>query len=99
LITDDALRSLVLSQRALGTNQVMVIQHTGCGLLNLPEEDIKRDMERELGTAPDFPFGAFSDLHESVRAAVARVESSPFLTGAVAGFVYDVTTGKLHAVE
>ncbi len=77
----------------------MVIQHTGCGLLNLPEEDIKRDMERDLGAAPEFSFGGFSDLQESVRAAVGRVKNSPLLTDAAAGFVYDVTTGQLQAVE
>lgn len=75
LVTEDALRSLVLSQRVLGTTQVIVIQHTGCGLLDLPEEEIKRDMERDLGAAPDFSFGGFSDLHEE-RARCGRQDQN-----------------------
>ncbi len=98
LITEDATRSLLLSQRVLSTEQVLVIQHTECGMLNLPEEELKREVEREFGMRPDFDLGAISNLNESVRSAVAAIEATPFLSNAVRGFVYDVKTGRLHEV-
>lgn len=96
LATDDAIRSLVLSQRVLSTQEVIVIQHTDCGMLNLPEEELKRDIEREVGSAPAIPFGSFTDLHESVRNAVRTIKNTPFLGGVVRGLVYDVSTGRLQ---
>ena len=98
LVTEDAVRSLLLSQKVLATREVLVIQHTGCGMLNLPEQEIKRELERELGAAPEFELGAFTDLHDSVRRAVATIKQTPFLHDSVRGFVYDVTTGGLQEV-
>jgi carbonic anhydrase len=98
LVTDDAIRSLLLSQRVLSTEEVLIIQHTGCGMLNLPEEQIKRDLEREFASPPSFELGGFTDLHDSVRAAVTTIKDTPFLRGAVRGFLYDVTNGRLHEV-
>lgn len=98
LATEDAIRSLLLSQRVLETKEVVVIQHVGCGMLDLPEDDIKRGLERDFGVTPEFELGGFSDLTESVRSAIATIKASPFLGDSVRGFVYDVTTGRLVEV-
>ena len=98
LVTDDVIRSLVLSQRVLGTEEVIVMQHTGCGMLDLPEDDIAGELERETGKRPDFSFGAFSDLHASVREGVEALVANAFLKDSVRGFVYDVDTGRLSEV-
>lgn len=98
LATDDAIRSLVVSQRMLSTELVLVVQHTRCGMLDLPEEEIKREIERESGVSVEFELGAFTDLHQSVRSAVITIQDSPFLGGFVRGFVYDVATGRLQEV-
>lgn len=99
-VTDDAIRSLLISQRLLGTTEVMVIHHTDCGMTSFSEADVKRDVEAETGLRPPFALEAFADLDADVRQSVARVEASPFLphTDAVRGFVYDVGTGLLREV-
>jgi carbonic anhydrase len=99
LVTEDAIRSLLLSQRVLSTEEVMVIQHTGCGMLNLAEDELKREIRQELGSAPAFELGGFDDLHESVRRGLARIRDEPLLRSAVRGFVYDVETGQLEEVS
>ena len=100
LATDDAIRSLMLSQRALGTEEVMVIQHTGCGLLGLAEDELKSDIHAETGQVPVFDLGSFDDLDENVRSTVATLKSNPFLRAdRVRGFVYDVETGTLREVD
>ena len=98
--TDDALRSLSLSQRLLGTREVMVVQHTDCGLDGLDAEAFARDLERETGVRPPWPIEAFDDIDESVRRSLARIRSSPFVphSDAVRGFVYDVAAGRLREV-
>lgn len=98
LASQDAVRSLLLSQRVLGTQVVLVIQHTQCGMLNLPEDEVLREVEEEFGARPGFELGAFEDLHASVRAAVATVKGTPFLSDSVRGFVYDVATGRLNEI-
>jgi carbonic anhydrase len=98
LVTEDAIRSLLLSQRVLSTNEVLVIQHTSCGMMNLPDEELKSEIREELGSAPPFELGGFSDLYESVRSAMAKIKESPFLGNAVRGFVYDVKTGRLEEI-
>ena len=100
VITEDAIRSLVISQRLLGTREVILIHHTGCGMLGLPEEEVKEDIRREVGIRPPFSFEAFGDLEEDVRQSVALLKSSPFipLKESVRGFVYDVVTGRLREV-
>lgn len=101
IASDDALRSLLISQRLLGTKAVMVIQHTGCGMLGLPEDEVREQVERETGQALDLRLHAFGELEEETAAAVTRIRSSVFLPhrDQVRGFVYDVKTGRLREVE
>jgi carbonic anhydrase len=100
IATDDVIRSLVLSQRSLGTTDVMVVQHTGCGLHDLDEDRFMRDLEVDTGQAPPFALGAFADVDSSVRGSLERLRGSLFLPrrDAVRGFVYDVQTGRLREV-
>src|SRR5712691_1929589 len=93
IVTDDALRSLVISHNLLGTQEVFVIAHTRCGMLTFKNEDV----QQKLGT--DIDFLPFSDLDESVRQSVARVRESPLLPDAVSGFVYEVESGRLREVR
>ena len=96
-VTEDVLRSLVVSQHVLGTREMLLIHHTECGMLGLDEDEVKGRVEQEAGTAPDFPLGGFSDLEENLRSSVDRIRSSPFLRFQTArGFVYDVRTGHLQ---
>lgn len=100
LVTDDVLRSLVLSQHLLGTVEVMVVQHTGCGLHGLRDADLAERLSARSGETVPFALGGFADLHESVRASVERVRACPWLTttGFVRGYVYETDTGRLHEV-
>ncbi|UQA95989.1 beta-class carbonic anhydrase [Streptomyces halobius] len=100
VVTDDIIRSLTISQRALGTRSVVLIHHTGCGLLNLTE-DFRHDLADEVGQRPTWAVEAFRDLDEDVRQSMQRVRTSPFLlhTDDVRGFVFDVTTGLLREIE
>jgi carbonic anhydrase len=100
LATDDVLRSLVLSQRALGTREVMLLSHTRCGLHHLDEAALAEEVTGEAGSPPPFAFGAFTDLDATVRASVQRLRSSPWLPHRemVRGFVFDVDTGLLREV-
>jgi carbonic anhydrase len=101
IVTDDVLRSLALSQRKLGTREVMVVHHTNCGLHGLDDDALLDEIEAEVGTRPPFRFGAFDDLDESVRESVERVRSAPFVPyrDVVRGFVVDVATGRLRPVD
>lgn len=101
LATDDAVRSLVLSQRLLGTREVMVMQHTNCGLEGLAEAELLGRMAAEAGHEPPFTFGAFTDVNKSVQATVERLRTSPWLPGPglVRGFVYDVSTGNVSEIS
>lgn len=102
LATDDAMRSLLLSQHSLGTKEVMVIQHTDCGLHRLNDAELTGRIEATTGHAVPFAFGGFEDLDASVLSSLARLRSAPWLISAgtaVRGFVYDVGTGKLREVE
>lgn len=100
VVTDDTIRSLAVSQRKLGTQSVMVIQHTQCGMNGLDEEAFRSELARDAGAEPDWPIGAFPDLEQSVRESVERLSSSPYLLhrDAVRGFVYDVRSGRLREV-
>lgn len=97
LATDDALRSLLLSQRLLGTEEVALIHHTRCGLLGLREPEVLAQIEAETGERPPFPLGGFADLEEALRRGVETVRGCPFLPhrDRVRGFIYDVDTGRL----
>ena len=98
--TDDAIRSLVISQRLLGTNEIILIHHTDCGMLTFKDDDVKRQIESETGIRPAFALEAFSDLDEDVKQSIARIKASPFIPhkSNVRGFVYDVRTGRLDEV-
>ena len=98
--SDDALRSLLISQRLLGTEAVMVIQHTGCGMLTLQEDEVTTQVEQETGQPLPFRLQAFGDLEQETLAAVERIRSAPFIPhrDQVRGFIYDVETGQLREV-
>lgn len=100
VVTDDIIRSLTISQRALGTRSVVLIHHTGCGLEQLTE-DFRRELELEVGQKPSWAVESFTDLDQDVRQSMARVRTSPFLphTDDVRGFVFDVTTGLLREID
>jgi carbonic anhydrase len=100
VVTDDVIRSLTISQRALGTRSVVLIHHSGCGLLHLTE-DFRAELEHEVGVKPSWAVESFTDLDQDVRQSMARVRTSPFLphTDDVRGFVFDVTTGLLREVD
>lgn len=100
VVTDDIIRSLTISQRALGTRSVVLIHHTGCGLLTLTE-DFRHELEQEVGQRPSWAVESFRDLDQDVRQSIERVRTSPFLlhTDDVRGFVFDVSTGLLREVQ
>jgi carbonic anhydrase len=99
LATEDAIRSLVLSQQVLGTEEVLVIQHTGCGLFGLDDAELRSRMVAKTGRSPGLTFGGFSDLEASVRRQVDTLRRHPWLEpGPVHGLVYDVLTGRLRQV-
>ena len=100
VITDDMIRSLAVSQRRLGTHEVMLIHHTDCGMLSLSDDGFRAELQEATGVAPAFAIESFSDLDADVRQSVLRVRRSPFLlhTGQVRGFVYDVDTHALREV-
>jgi carbonic anhydrase len=98
--TDDVIRSLVVSQRLLGTREVMLVHHTGCGMLTFRDDDLKAQIELETGVRPPFALEAFSDLDADVRQSVNRIRLSPYLPyrDDVRGFVFDLRTGRLREV-
>jgi carbonic anhydrase len=99
--SDDALRSLIISSRLLGTKEFVVIHHTDCGMLTFTNDDLRRKLRDETGTDPgDVDYLPFSDLEDSVRTDVKRIEESPYIDDAirVTGFIYDVETGQLREV-
>ena len=98
--TEDAIRSLAISQRLLGTKAIILIHHTDCGMLTFRDDDLKRKIEKEVGIRPAFAFEAFSDLDEDVKQSIARIKASPFIpdTSDVRGFVYDVRSGLVEEV-
>ena len=100
VITDDEIRSLAISQRLLGTREVILIHHTDCGMLTFTDDELKQQIHEDVGIKPHFPMESFSDLEEDVRQSVARIQASPFVPNkdAVRGFVYEVETGRLREV-
>ncbi|TNC27996.1 beta-class carbonic anhydrase [Amycolatopsis alkalitolerans] len=101
VVTDDAIRSLALSQRKLGTREVLIVQHTDCGLSMVTEDEFKDELEEDTGLRPTWAVEAFREVKDSVRTSVRRARRSAFLphTDNVRGFVYDVHTGWLTEVE
>jgi carbonic anhydrase len=101
VVSDDAIRSLAMSQHLLGTEEIVLIQHTDCGLLSITDEEFAARLEREAGRRPEWHAHAFDDLEQNVRDSVAKLRSDPFLlhTDKVSGFVYEVETGRLREVS
>jgi carbonic anhydrase len=101
VITDDVIRSLALSQRRLGTREVMLIHHDDCGLQKITDDGFRMELQETTGIAPSFAIESFKDADEDVRQSIRRVRSSPFLPhrDGVRGFVYDVDTHRLREIE
>ncbi|GAA4531549.1 beta-class carbonic anhydrase [Amycolatopsis samaneae] len=100
VVTEDEIRSLAISQRLLGTEEIILIHHTDCGMLTFTDEDFRNSIQREVGVKPGWASEAFTDLDEDVRQSLARIRTSPFIPRkeSVRGFVFDVATGKLSEV-
>ena len=99
--TDDAIRSLTISQRLLGTTEIILVHHTDCGMLTFTDDAFKADIHSDTGIKPHWSAEAFSDLETDVRQSIARIKASPFVPNrdSVRGFVFDVATGKLTEVK
>ncbi len=100
VITDDEIRSLTISQRLLGTREIILIHHTDCGMLTFTDDELKQQIQEEAGIKPHFSMESFPDLEDDVRQSIARIQASPFIPhkDAVRGFVYEVETGRLREV-
>ncbi len=100
VVTDDEIRSLAISQRLLGTREIILIHHTDCGMLTFTDDELKRQIQDDVGIKPEFALEAFADLDEDVRQSIARIKASPFIPhkDSVRGFVYEVETGRLREV-
>ena len=100
VITDDEIRSLAISQRLLGTREIILIHHTDCGMLTFTDDDFRAAIQADTGIRPAWSAEAFSDLDADVRQSIARIKASPFVPNkdSVRGFVFDVATGKLNEV-
>jgi carbonic anhydrase len=101
VVTDDAIRSLVISQRLLGTKEIILIHHSDCGMVTFSDDAVKAQIKEETGIRPPFSLEAFPDSADDVRQSIARIKASPFIPhrDSVRGFVYDVSTGRLNEVE
>ena len=101
VVTDDEIRSLAISQRLLGTEEIVLIHHTDCGMLTFTDDEFRRSLHDETGVKPAWASESFSDVDQDLRESVARVKASPFIPKKdhVRGFVYDVESGRLREVE
>jgi carbonic anhydrase len=101
VVSDDALRSLAISQNLLGTEEIVLIHHTDCGMLTFTDDEFAGKLEQETGERPAWPVHTFRDLEQNVRESIERIKSSPFVpnTDKVRGFVYEVETGRLREVS
>ena len=101
VITDDGIRSLSISQRRLGTEEIVLIHHTDCGLLTFTDDEFKQQVEDDTGVRPEWDVGTFTDLDQNVRESIVRIRESPFVpnTDSIRGFVYDVSDGSLREVD
>jgi carbonic anhydrase len=100
VVTDDEIRSLAISQRLLGTEEIILIHHTDCGMLTFSDDEFRRSIQQDTGIKPAWAAEAFDDLDEDVRQSIARIQASPFIPrkDSVRGFVYEVETGRLREV-
>lgn len=101
VVSDDAIRSIVISQRLLGTREIMLIHHTDCGMLTFRDDEVKDSIEADTGLRPSFALEAFGDLDQDIRQSIARIKASPFVPNKdhIRGFVYDCATGRLKEVS
>ena len=101
VVSEDAVRSLVISQRLLGTEEIILIHHTDCGMLTFDDNSVKDQIEADTGLRPSFALEAFPEADADVRQSIARIQANPFIPkkGQVRGFVYEVETGKLREVQ
>ncbi len=101
VITDDEIRSLAISQRLLGTREIILIHHTDCGMLTFTDDGFKASVQEETGIKPEWAAEAFSDLDIDVRQSIARIKANPFVPhkDQIRGFVFDVATGRLTEVK
>jgi carbonic anhydrase len=101
VITDDEIRSLTISQRLLGTREIILIHHTDCGMLTFSDDELKAQIHEDVGLKPHFSMESFSDLEEDVRQSIARIQASPFIPRkeSVRGFIYEVEIGRLREVS
>jgi carbonic anhydrase len=101
VVTEDAIRSLAISQRLLGTEEIILIHHTDCGMLTFTDDGFRGDLQKETGIKPPWSPESFTDLDDDVRSSIGRIKASPFISkkDSVRGFVYDVHTGKLREVS
>ena len=100
VVTDDVIRSLTISQRLLGTREIMLIHHTDCGMLTFTDAELNASIEADTGIRPAFAMEAFPDLEQDVRQSIARVRASPFIPhkDEIRGFVYEVESGRLREI-
>lgn len=100
VVTQDTIRSLTISQRLLGTEEIILIHHTDCGMLTFKDDDLRAQIEDETGIRPGFSFDAFTDLQKDIRSSVGRIKASPFIPkkDKIRGFVFDVNSGRLNEV-
>jgi carbonic anhydrase len=100
VVTDDEIRSLAISQRLLGTTEIILIHHTDCGMLTFTDDEFKKSIEQDTGIRPEWAAEAFPDLDGDVRQSINRIKASPFVPhkDSIRGFVFDVATGKLNEV-
>src|SRR5262245_6932848 len=101
VVTEDTIRSLVISQRLLGTQEIVLIHHSDCGMLTFRDDDVKDQIEADTGLRPHFAMESFSDVDEDVRQSMARLHASPFVPekAHIRGFVYEVESGKLREIS
>ena len=101
VVTDDEIRSLAISQTLLGTDEIILIHHTDCGMLTFTDEQFSDKLESETGKRPEWTANCFDDLEGDLRESIAKIRSSPFIPnkGSIRGFVYDVQTGRLNEIE
>jgi carbonic anhydrase len=101
VVTDDEIRSLAISQRLLGTNEIILIHHTDCGMLTFTDDDFKQSIQDDTGIKPEWAAEAFKDLETDVRQSIARIKASPFIPhkDSVRGFIYEVESGRLREVD
>lgn len=101
VVTDDEIRSLAISQRLLGTREIILIHHTDCGMLTFTDDEFKKSIHDETGVKPPWAAESFTDLDADVRQAIARILASPFVMhkDAIRGFVFDVATGRLREID